>query len=171
MTRDNYVFEPLGNHDRAAFSCGKEALDRYIREQASQDVKRRLAAVFVLVARQESRKVIAYYSLSNREIKLDQLPPEIAKKAGKYNRVPVTLLGRMAVDTAYKGKRLGELVLLDALHRSLQASQLVASFAVFVDAKDEDAARFYRKYAFLELPEDGLKLFLPMRTIERLPGF
>ena len=138
---------------------------------ASQDVKRKLAAVFVLVARQDAQKVIAYYSLSDREIRLDQLPLEIAKKAGKYNRVPVTLLARMAVDRAHKGKRLGELVLLDALHRSLRASELVASFAVLVDAKDEDAAGFYRKYGFLELPEDSLKLFLPMQTIQQLPGF
>ncbi len=170
MSNEKYRFEPLKNHDRAAFSCGNEALDRYICEQASQDLKRRLAAVFVLVSSEEPGKVIAYYTLSNREIKLTQLPPQIATKAGRYDRVPETLLGRMAVDISRRGQHLGELVLLDALHRSLLASRMVASFAVFVEAKDESAAKFYRKYGFLELFEDKRRLFLPMKTIEQLPG-
>ena len=74
--KSKYNIEPLGDHDRAAFSCGNASLDRYIREQASQDVKRGLASVFVITAKQ----VLAYYTLSRRELKLDQLPEEIAKK-------------------------------------------------------------------------------------------
>lgn len=171
MTKDDYRFEPLRNHDRAAFSCGKEPLDRYIREQASQDQRRNLAAVFVLVSKNDTSKVVGYYTLSNREVRLDQLPTELAKKAGRYDRLPVILLGRMAVDQTHKGQRLGEFVLLDALHRSLLATQQVASFAVCVDAKDEEAAAFYRRYGFVEFAEDKRRLFLTMRTIQRLPGF
>lgn len=162
--KNKYIIEPLADHDRTAFSCGKEPLDRYIREHASQDVKRGLATVFVTAAKDDPKKVFAYYSLSNRELKLSQLPPEIAKKAGKYGSVGVTLLGRLACATDSRGSGIGRLALIDALRRSVMASSEVGSFAVFGEAIDEEAVAFYKKYGFLELPDDKLKLFLPMRT-------
>ena len=165
--KSKYNIEPLGDHDRAAFSCGNASLDRYIREQASQDVKRGLASVFVITAKDDPKQILAYYTLSSRELKLDQLPEEIAKKAGKYGHVGVTLLGRMAVAEKYKRTGLGVLTLMNALHKSLLAATDVASLAVFVEAIDSDAANFYRKYGFIELPEDKLKLLLPMKTIAK----
>jgi predicted N-acetyltransferase YhbS len=165
--KSKYSIQPLGEHDRAAFSCGHASLDHYLREQASQDVKRGLASVFVITAKDDPGTVLAYYTLSSRELKLEQLPPQIAKKAGKYGYVGVTLLGRLAVDEKYKGTGLGSLALMNALDRSLVAAKEVASWAVFVEAIDSSAANFYRKYGFIELPEDKLKLFLPMRTIAR----
>jgi predicted GNAT family N-acyltransferase len=166
--KSKYTIEPLGDHDRAVFFCGHASLDRYIREQASQDVKRGLASVFVITAKNRPDTVLAYYTLSSRELKLEQLPPEIAKKAGKYGYVGVTLLGRLAVDEKCKGAGLGSLTLMNALHRSLVAAKDVASWAVFVDAIDSKTAIFYRKYGFLELQEDKFKLFLPMKTIAKL---
>lgn len=165
--KSKYNIEPLGDHDRAAFSCGDASLDRYIREQASQDVKRGLASVFVITAQDDPKQILAYYTLSSRELKLNQLPEEIAKKAGKYGHVGVTLLGRMAVAEKSKGTGLGALTLMNALHKSLLAATDVASLAVFVEAIDTDAANFYRKYGFIELPEDKLKLLLPMKTIAK----
>lgn len=162
-----YTIEPLGDHDRAAFSCGNVSLDQYIREQASQDVKRRLASVFVITAKDDPKRVLAYYTLSSRELNLEQLPSEIARKAGKYGHLGVTLLGRLAVAEKSRGTGLGSLALTSALHRSLVAAKDVASWAVFVEAIDPNAASFYRKYGFIELPEDKLKLFLPMKTIAK----
>jgi predicted GNAT family N-acyltransferase len=166
--KSKYNIEPLGQHDRVAFLCGKESLDRYIREQASQDVKRQLASVFVITAREAPNTILAYYSLASKELKVDQLPPEIARKTGKYGSVGVTLLGRLAVTNQCKGTGLGELKMMHALEKSLDASRNVASWAVFVEAIDIEAANFYRKYGFIELPEDNLKLFLPMKTIAQL---
>jgi predicted GNAT family N-acyltransferase len=165
--KSKYNIDPLGDHDRGAFSCGNASLDHYIREQASQDIKRSLASVFVVAARDARRTILAYYTLSSRELKLDQLPPEMAKKAGKYGYVGVTLLGRMAVAETCKGIGLGAFTLMNALDKSLAASKNVASWAVFVEAIDDAAASFYRKYGFIELPEDEHKLFLPMRTIAK----
>jgi predicted GNAT family N-acyltransferase len=165
--KNKYNIEPLRDHDRAAFSCGNLFLDRYLREQASQDVKRGLASVFIVTAKDDPKTILAYYTLSSRELKLEQLLPEIAKKAGKYRRVGVTLLGRMAVAPQCKGTGLGSLTLLNALDRSVVAARDVASWAVFVEAIDANAASFYRKYGFIELPEDRLKLFLPMATIAK----
>lgn len=168
--KDKYNIAPLGNHDRAAFSCGNAALDRYIREQASQDVKRGLAAVFVITAKDAPRAILSYYTLSSRELRTEQLPPELAKKTGKYGYVGVTLLGRLAADERCRGQGLGAFTLLSALEKSLTATRQVASWAVFVDAIDDAAANFYRKYGFIELPEDKRKLFLPMKTIAKLFG-
>jgi len=141
-----YNIEPLGDHDRAAFSCGNASLDRYIREQASQDVKRGLASVFVITAKDDPKQILAYYTLSSRELKLDQLPEENAKKVGKYGHVGVALFGRMAVTEKYKEAVLGALTLMNALHNSLLAATDVASLAVFIEAIDSDTANFYRKY-------------------------
>jgi predicted GNAT family N-acyltransferase len=165
--KGKYNIEPLGDHARAAFSCGNASLDRYTREQASQDVKRGLASVFVITAKDARKQILAYYTLSSRELRLDQLPKEIAKKAGKYGHVGMTLLGRMAVAEKYKGTGLGVLTLMNALHKSLLAATDIASLALFVEAIDSDAANFYRKYGFIELPEDKLKLLLPMKTIAK----
>jgi hypothetical protein len=84
--KSKYKIEPLRDHDRADFSCGNASLDRYIREQVSQDVKRGLACVLVIAgaeAKDSPRTILAYYTLSSRELRLNQLPPELAKKTGK----------------------------------------------------------------------------------------
>ena len=87
---------------------------------------------------------------------------------GLNGQLGVTLLGRLAVAERSKGTGLRSLALMNALERSLAAAREVASWAVFVEAIDANAASFYRKYGFLELPEDEYKLFLPRKTIERL---
>jgi predicted GNAT family N-acyltransferase len=162
-----FVFEPLGQkHDRAAFSCGVEALDTYLRKQASQDAKRHAAAPFVLTP--DGKTISGYYTLSQYAIDLEDVPEEVAKRLPKYPAISATLLGRLAVSTDYRGKGLGEKLLMDALYRSLKLSEQVASTGVVVDAKDETARAFYRKYGFIELPKINRRLFLPMGTIEKL---
>jgi ribosomal protein S18 acetylase RimI-like enzyme len=72
------------------------------------------------------------------------------------------------VSTEFRGLRVGETLLMDALHRSLDSSKQVASAGIIVDAKDESAATFYRKYGFIQLPKAEKRLFLPMGTVEQL---
>ena len=128
----------------------------------------RLAAVFVITSKDAPRTILSYYTLSSRELKIEQLPSEFAKKSGKYGYVGVTLLGRLAVDERYRGQGLGAFTLMSALEKSLGATRDVASWAVFVDTIDDAAVDFYRKYGFIELPENKRKLFLPMKTIVKL---
>ena len=82
--------------------------------------------------------------------------------------VSATLLGRLAVSSEFRGQGLGETLLMDALHRSLDSSKQVAATGVIVDGKDESAAAFYKKYGFIELPKIENRLFLPMGTVEQL---
>jgi predicted GNAT family N-acyltransferase len=165
--RTDFRIEPLGKaHHQAAFSCGNEALDKYLKTQASQDVAKHVAVCFVLTP--DGKAVAGFYTLSQYSVDLVKLPEDIAKKLPKYPDVPATLLGRLAVSENFKGQKLGEFLLLDALHRCLRTSREVASVAVVVDAKDEAAQRFYEHFEFISLPDIPGRLFLPMRTIENL---
>ena len=143
-----------------------EALDNYLRKQAGQDVKKRVALAFVLTP--DSKTVAGYYTLSQYSVELDAIPDALAAKLPKYPFVPATLIGRLAVSNEFRGQGLGELLLMDALNRCLRGSKQVASAAVIVDAKDDRAAAFYKKYGFIELPKIPKRLFLPMATIEKL---
>ena len=153
-------------HDRTAFSCGAPALDRYIREHASQDVKRDIARVFVAV-RAGAPTVCGYYSLSATSFQRESLPADQAKRLPRYP-VPAALLGRLAVDDRAKGVGLGAFLLMDALNRLLLATQTLAVHAVVVDAKDDAAAAFYRKYGFVPFSGPERRLILPMATIREL---
>jgi predicted GNAT family N-acyltransferase len=162
-----FLLEPLGRkHDRAAFSCGVEALDKYLQKQGSQDAKKHAAAPFVLTP--DGKTIAGYYTLSQYAVDLGDVPVEVAKTLPKYPAVSATLLGRLAVGNDFRGKGLGEKLLMDALYRSLKLCEQVASTGVVVDAKDEAALAFYRKYAFIELPKVNRRLFLPMGTMEKL---
>jgi GNAT superfamily N-acetyltransferase len=162
--------EPLGRqHDRTAFHCGAEALDRYLKQQARQDADKRVAAPFVAV-RLPDTVVLGYYTLSASVLTLTDLPDELARKLPRYPQLPVTLLGRLAVDQSTKGQGLGEHLLLDALHRSLGHADQIAAMAVVIDAKDESATAFYRHYGLIPLQTQPSRLFVPMRSIAQLLG-
>ncbi len=152
------------HHRRAAFSCGVEQLDRYLHTQALQDLKKHAAVPFVLT--EDGTTIAGYYTLSQFAVELDVVPSDVARRLPKYPMVPTTLLSRLAVSQNYRGQRLGEFLLMDALRRSLLMSRQIASAAVIVDAIDEAAATFYKRYSFLELPGVARRLFLPMGTIQ-----
>ncbi|MEW6367393.1 MAG: GNAT family N-acetyltransferase [Acidobacteriota bacterium] len=161
-----HIEQLAAHHDRKAFTCGVGALDNYLHHQAGQDIRRKVAVAFV--ATNDGRAIAGYYTISQYAVALDAIPEEIARKLPRYPLVPATLLGRLAVSTEFRGRRVGELLMMDALHRSLMASRQLASAGVVVDAKDEAASGFYIKYGFLSLPKIPRRLFLPMGTIEKL---
>jgi predicted GNAT family N-acyltransferase len=161
----NYRIEALeAHHDRASFCCGVSELDIYLQQQAGQDLKRKLAAVFVLTP--DGKTISGFYSLSAHSIAGADLPPDVAKRLPRFP-LPVTLLGRMAIAQALQGSGLGEHLLLDALNRALKGSRQIASWAVVVDAK-AGARSFYLRHDFVPLPTSPDRLFLPMKTIETL---
>jgi GNAT superfamily N-acetyltransferase len=154
-------------HDRERFDCGKDLLTNYLKYQASQDVKRKLAACFVL-ADSNSGRIKGYYTLSNSSIPLSSFPESIRKKLPpSYNLIPTTLLGRLAIDLQDQGKGIGKVLLVDALKRCYEISKELGSFAVVVDPIDSEAIEFYRKYGFILLPDSG-KMFIAIKTLEGL---
>ena len=163
----SYVTVPLNaSHKKGSFNCGKPLLDNYLHTQVKQDVKRKLSACFILY--NDDNNVKGYYTLSSAAIARDMLPENIRKKLpASYNDLPATLVGRLAVDLNYQGQGLGELLLVDALNRSLAVSREIRSMAVIVDPIDEEALNFYKKFGFMLLPDSG-KMFLPMAAVAEL---
>jgi len=147
-------------HDRTAFNCNCEPLDRYIRERVTQDVRRRIAACFVLA---DGQRIAGYYTLASASLLLADLPSNIGKKLPRYPTVPAVRMGRLAVDQEFKGQGLGGALLADALDRAVRSD--IAAFALMVDAKSEAAAAFYRHHGFVALPESRFTLFLPLKTV------
>ncbi len=159
--------EPLAaHHDRSDFSCGIEALNRYLRHQASQDARKNVATAFVLVET-GSVFVRGFYTLSAISVALQDLSEKLVKSLPKYPHVPAILLGRLAVDQRSRGKGYGELLLVDAFTRCLATSE-IGWAAMVVDAKDEDAASFYEHFEFIRMSPDSNRLFLPRTTIASL---
>src|ERR1700722_16550427 len=140
MPRCTWLVEPLGSaHDREGFSCGNATLDRYLKEQASRDLRRGCATPFVLWAGANQRAILGYYTLSSYGIDTGELPSDVTRKLPRYPLIPATLLGRLAVDKQRQGEGIGEHLLLDALRRSLTQSVQIAAAAVVVEAIDERA--------------------------------
>lgn len=153
-------------HDRDGFGCGAPELDAYLRQRATQDVKRDVARVFVALSGNE-RRVQAYYSLSAASFDKEGLPPVLAKRLPHYP-VPAVLLGRLAVDDRNQGQGLGAHLLIDALCRIERASQTLAVHAIVVDARDDNALAFYERFGFAPFADTERRLFLPMATVRQL---
>ena len=156
-------------HYRKEFNCGESSLDSYIQTQATQDIKKKLAACFVYSEiEKDINYVKGYYTLSNTGIDRELVPEQYRKKFPKsYKTIPATLLGRLARDVSMRGKGIGEALLMDALFRSHLVAKEIGSFAVVVDPIDENAQAFYESYGFIRLPDSG-KMFLAMKTIDQL---
>ena len=147
-------------HNRSTFSCGSAPLDIYFQQQVTQDIRRRVTACFVALT---SEQLIAgYYTIAAASVPLTDLPSSTGKKLPRYPLVPAVRMGRLAVDQNFKGQGLGGALLADALRRASDSD--IAAYALLVDAKNEEAAAFYRHHGFIPLPDSPLTLFLPLAT-------
>ena len=152
--------EVLGpDHARDGFSCGTPALDRYLARQATQDMRRRVSACCV-ATEISSGKIAGYYTLAAASVPLTDLPEALAKKLPRCPSVPVARAGRLAIDQAFQGRKLGGALLADAAERAARSE--VAVFALMVDAKDDTAAAFYRHHGFEPPGSESRQLFVPL---------
>lgn len=153
--------QPLtGRHERSAFESGSAQLDAWLRQIAQQHQRRGISKTFVAVADDAPSRILGYYALTACEILAEELPGDLAKKLPR--KVPGIRLGRLAVDRSVQGQGLGELLLVNAITRTKNVLEHVGVHALFVDAKDKEAAGFYRRYGFRPLPSDPLRLVLPL---------
>ena len=164
MSHAPFLLAPLDvAHDRAAFHSDSEPLNRYLREQVTQDIRRRVAACFVALV--DGQRIAGYYTLASASLLLADLQASTGKKLPRYPTVPAVRMGRLAVDQAFKGQGLGGALLADALDRAARSE--IAAFALMVDAKDKAAVAFYQHHGFIALPDSPLTLFLPLATVPR----
>jgi ribosomal protein S18 acetylase RimI-like enzyme len=160
-----WAFVPIHKrYQRDHFDCGYLALNDYIKKYAKQNHEKGIAKTFVAIDDSSSLRVDGFYTLSASTIEFESLPDTSQKGIPAYP-VPAILIGKLAVDTTAKGQGLGTALLVDALLRSVKASQDVAVFAVRVDAIDSTARDFYLKYEFIPFQDHPLSLFLPIKTI------
>jgi len=159
--KDLHIKELDSGHNRPLFSCGNASLDDYIKRQAKQDVKRRIARVYVATNTLSESDIVGYYTLSTLSIDLSALPPEQIKKLPKHP-VPAALIGRLAVSENHQGQGIGAVLLVDAIKRTIAISESIGIYAVVVDAIDDKAAAFYQHFGFKQLSASANRWFLPL---------
>lgn len=159
-----------GTHDRAGFDCGAEALNRYLKETARQHVVKGISMTWVAVDEQSTgpKPVLGFFTLSLCQVVADGVPSAWAKKLPR--QIPAMRLGRLAIASEEQGRGLGKVLLVEALLRVAKIGALAGGIGLFVDAKDEEASRFYRHFGFEPTPGQPLVLFLRMQTLQQLAG-
>jgi GNAT superfamily N-acetyltransferase len=154
--------EPLrSDHDRAAFNCGNESLDRYVQTQASQDIRRGIARVFVAVVPEEPKRIAGFFTLSAAWVMASDLPPETAKRLPRHP-IPAALVGRLAVDRGFARRGLGSILLADAVKKTLAAAETVAMAVIIVDPIDDAARAFYAAFGCHSLQGPRQQMFLTL---------
>ena len=152
--------------DRSGFSCGESALDAYLQKQAGQDMRRGFATVVVARESSNPNEVVGFYTLCAASILLTDLPEDTSRKMPRYPTVPAIRLGRLAVSSAHQGQHIGSLLVIDALRRA--CCNDIAWAAFLVDAKNDRAAIFYKKFLFQRFDENGLSLWMHRKQAEAL---
>lgn len=157
-----FSLEPLSkSHDRSGFTCGNARIDAYFQTTVSQDIKRNYATCFI--ARElQSGRIAGFYTLSSSGVPLNEVPDDVARKLPRYPTVSAVLIGWLGRHVEFAGQSVGELLLFDAIRTVLDAP--IGAHAVFADAIDEGAAKFYAAYGFTPLVGNPMRLWLPAAT-------
>lgn len=161
----NWREEPIGrHHDRKGFDCGSPDLNEYLERYARQNHETGGAKTFVAVLPDEPTRILGFYSISPGAIEFVRVPSKLTKKLGRYD-VPVFRLGRLAIDLSRQGQELGGELLIAAGERALAVAAEVGGIALVIDAKEDQAARWYERFGALSLLDDPLTLVLPLGAI------
>lgn len=155
------------HHDRAGFSCGIDSLNRYLRTQASQDVRRKANGVFILTEPDKPDVVLGYYTLCATALPPGDVPEAARKHIPRYPLVCAILIRRLAVSATRQGEGLGAMLLADAIRRTYASASTIGASMLVVEALNERACAFNQANGFVRLP-DSFRLALPMRTIQQL---
>jgi len=146
-------------HNSAEFDCGTHELNDYLLRRASQDRRRNVAQVYVLVDPADSPTVLGYYTLGAAQVDVDQLSQHERRRLPRYP-IPCFRMGRFAIGQDFQGRGMGKSLLGCAVDRCLQARQKVAALALIVDAKDINAKSFYEHFGFVAFTDKPLSLYL-----------
>ncbi|HWW73667.1 MAG TPA: GNAT family N-acetyltransferase [Duganella sp.] len=160
-----YSIRPLGaEHQVSKFTCGKGELDNYLQSTAKQHQSKDVARTYVIVDDDDPGMIIGFFTMAIRSMTCkDEMPVSMAKRLP--SNVPGYTLARLAISKSHQGQGLGEKLLVEAMTKAKAAAKEVDGFALFVDAKDEDAAGFYKKYGFTSFPSNPLILVIPIASI------
>lgn len=154
------------SHQVKKFDCENADLNFFLQATAGQHQRKFLSKTYVLIDDDAPTEVLGFYTLAvRRMISKLELPPAMAKRLPRD--MPGLSLARLAIDRKVKGQGLGEYLLFDGMNRARRVATEIGGFAIFVDAKDETAAAFYRRYGFTPFPDDPLILLMPFAAMPR----
>ncbi len=154
-------------HDIQGYSCGREALDAWLKKHALANQGGDSAKTYVVV---KEDRVAGYYTLMASTIGVERAAARAGKGQPRAGAVPAALLARLAVDKEFQGQGLGSALLKDALLRCERAADIIGVRVVLVHALDDEAKAFYRRYDFEESPADGMTLMVLMKDVRKILG-
>jgi GNAT superfamily N-acetyltransferase len=149
------------DHDLSGFACRVDELDEWLRRHALAAQKMDAARTFVVV---HGRRVVGYVSLAMGSVQRTDAPARLVRGMPAYP-VGMVLIARLAIDKREQGTGLGARLLADALRMAVLAGESVAARLVVVDAIDESAAQFYRRYGFMDTLDHPLRLYRRMKDV------
>jgi GNAT superfamily N-acetyltransferase len=154
-----------GEHDRKDFRCGKESLDRYLRETARGHLAKGVSITRVLVERDaiNPKPILGYFTLASTVATAANWPG--AAKGLPAMPVPMVLLGRLAVAEDWQGRGIASLLLAAAREIAAASMRGAGGIGLAVDPADEELVAFYVKYGFRRVDEQSLRMFLPLESL------
>jgi GNAT superfamily N-acetyltransferase len=152
-------------HQTQGFDCGKPPLNDFLSRYALSNDRAGGARTFVVATTEPI--VVGYYSLAVAALG-NEAVPESVKQGQPCHPIPAILMARFAIDLTQQGKGLGRALFRDALLRSLNITDDLGARAFVVDAKDEEALRFYAKFNMMVDPIDPHRLYLLFKDVKRI---
>lgn len=150
-------------HDLTGFDCGEEQLNAWLVDHARASQRADLARTYLAL---DGETVAGYVSLTTGSVRPQDAPKRYARGMPRHP-IPTILIARLAVDRRHQGQRLGSRLLAEALHRAVAASDAVAARLVVVDAIDDQAAGFYRRWGFIDVPDNPRRLYRKIADVCR----
>lgn len=163
------------NHDRAAFSCGVTQIDNYLKLTAKKGSKADIVRVWVVV--DAKNRIIGFYGINMHAVDIKDMPASYKKKAMKHGQLPAAFIAMIGVDQNHQGNGLGSALVADALERIAQASNDIGTCVIMLDVFDEGDLKavarrktYYEDFGFIPLPDQPLRLFMPIATARESAG-
>lgn len=150
-------------HDVSRFDCGNEQLNAWLTDHAVASQQADLARAYVGLANDD---LVAYVSLTTGSVRREDAPRRYARGMPRHP-IPTILVARLAVDVRHQRRGVGSRLLAEALRRAVTASDVAAARLVVVDAIDDEATAFYRRWGFVDVPENPRRLYRKVADIRR----
>lgn len=167
-------FDPK-THDRTAFSCGVPQIDNYLKLTAKKGSKADVVRVWVVI--DEKSNIVGFYGINMHAIDVKEMPDAYQKKAGKYGLLPAAFIAMIGVDENQQGNGVGSALVADAISRIARVSEEIGTCVIILDVFDDGEADtvarrkiYYESFGFLPLPDQPLRLFMPVQTARELAG-
>jgi len=148
-------------HYCAAFDCSVPELNEYLRRYATQDRRRNISQIYVLVDSDSPDQILGYYTLSAAQVESAEIAHVERRRLPRYP-IPAFRMGRLAIHRDSQSAGLGKIILGCSVERCLQARKEVAAYALIVDAMDESAKAYYEHFGFTPFADQPLSLYLPL---------